>query len=297
MSLEENEQPYSKLQWLFYIILVPLLFITFIIVILLTFAGVNVIDPALAAGQKVPGLSAILPEPKEEENTEQDLDTTGIDLQEATERASKSEAEVSNMERELAQQAEEIKQLLVKLEQAQEKSEEEKLSEEERLIKLRELAAIYGGMSTSRSAAILENLTLKEAALIMNELKATEQSAVMAKLEPPFAANLTVVMKEMNSAQNPEIAALQERVNLLMNMLDEDAKAAQATVPLNNMANTISQMPPEQAAAILVDMSRSANEFQLGVKLLANMPDENRSGILAVMGTDIAKRYINALTK
>lgn len=152
-------------------------------------------------------------------------------------------------------------------------------------------------MSTSRSAAILENLTLKEAAIIMNELNTTQQSAVMAKLEPPFAANLTVVIKEMNSAQDPEIAALQERVKLLMNMFDEDAESAQATVPLNNMANTISQMPPAQAAAILVDMSQSDNEFQLGVKLLANMADANRSGIMAVMDTDVAKKYINALTK
>lgn len=65
MNLVNDEQSYSKLQWVFYIIIVPLFFITFLIVIILTFFGVNVIDPALAAGQKVPGLSAILPEPKE----------------------------------------------------------------------------------------------------------------------------------------------------------------------------------------------------------------------------------------
>lgn len=296
MNLVNDEQSYSKLQWVFYIIIVPLFFITFLIVIILTFFGVNVIDPALAAGQKVPGLSAILPEPKEVVS-EQSLGMVELDLQDAEKRVSQSEVEISRLEVEITQKTKEIEQLLEQLDQLKEESEEKKLSDEERSIKLRDLAAIYGGMSTSRSAAILENLTLKEAAIIMNELNTTQQSAVMAKLEPPFAANLTVVIKEMNSAQDPEIAALQERVKLLMNMFDEDAESAQATVPLNNMANTISQMPPAQAAAILVDMSQSDNEFQLGVKLLANMADANRSGIMAMMDTDVAKKYINALTK
>lgn len=296
MSLEEVEKPYSIIQWLFYIILVPLIFTIFLIGVIFFFLGINVIDPALAAGQKVPGLSAILPEPKEEKDSEHSLETIEVSLHDSEQRVSQSEEEISRLKREIALKSEEVKQLLDQIDQLQAESEVTKLSDEERLTKLRELASIYGGMSTSRAAAILENLTLREAALIMKQLTTTQQSAVMAKLEPLYAANLTVVIKEMDIAQNPEIAALQERINLLMDLIDDESDSAQATVPLNNMANTFSQMPPAQAAAILVDMSKTNSEFQLGVKLLANMADGNRSGIMSVMSTEIAKKYTNALT-
>jgi flagellar motility protein MotE (MotC chaperone) len=297
MSLEEIEKPYSKLQWLFYIIIIPLFFTMFLVGMIFFFLGINVVDPALAVGQKVPGLSAILPEPKEKIDSDQSVEVIEESLIDTEQRLSQSEEEINRLEREIALKAEEIEGLLNQIEQFQSNSEEKKLTEEERLTKLRELATIYGGMSTSKSAAVLENLTLREAALIMQQLNTTQQSAVMSKLEAPFAANLTVVMKEMDIAEDPEIAALQERINLLMDMLDEETESAQATVPLNNMANTFSQMPPAQAAAILVDMSQTKTEFQLGVKLLANMADANRSGIMSVMSTDIAKKYTNALTK
>lgn len=297
MSLEEIEKPYSKLQWLFYIIIVPLFFTMFLVGVIFFFLGINVIDPALAVGQKVPGLSAILPEPKENIDSEQSVEVTEESLLDSEKRLSESEENINRLEREVALKSEEIEELLSQIEQLKSDSEEKRFSEEERLTKLKDLATIYGGMSTSRSAAILENLTLQEAALIMQQLNATQQSSVMAKLEAPFAANLTVVMKEMNISENPEIAALQERINLLMSMMNDETESAQATVPLNNMANTFSQMPPAQAAAILVDMSESNTEFQLGVKLLANMADENRSGIMSVMSTNIAKKYTNALIK
>jgi flagellar motility protein MotE (MotC chaperone) len=300
MDLEEIEKPYSKLQWIFYILIVPSVFTLLLVGIIFTFLGHNVIEGVLTTGHKVPGLSAILPEPKEPVGQESDSESIAARLQDAEQRASESEQEIGQLEHEVAIKIEEIKQLTGQIEQLKKELEDKRLSNEERLNELRELAQIYEGMSTSKSAAIIEKLTLREAALIMNQMDNNQQSAIMSKLAPTYAANLTIVMKEMNLAENPEIAALQERINLLMNMIGDpnntDGPADGSTISIMQMVNTFSQLPPLQAATILNDMSESAEtEFQLGLTILANMDDAGRSAILAVMSTDTARKYTSAL--
>jgi flagellar motility protein MotE (MotC chaperone) len=297
MRLEEIEKPYSKLQWLFYIIIVPTIFTLLLVGIILTFLGVNVVDSVLATGHKVPGLSSILPEPKGSIYQESETQSVEQSLQEAQERATQSEQEIGLLESEIAQKTEEVAKLTEQIEQLKKEMEDKRLSEEERLNKLRELAQIYEGMSTSKSAAIIENLSLQEAALILNQMTSQDQSAIMAKLTPTYAAKLTIVMKEMELAENPEVAALQERVNLLMNMVDKQEDGEGSTISIMQMVNTFSQMPPPQAATILTDMSGTDSEFQLGITILANLDDASRSAIMAAMDTDAARKYTNALVQ
>jgi flagellar motility protein MotE (MotC chaperone) len=295
MRLEEIEKPYSKLQWLFYIIIVPTIFTLLLVGIILTFLGVNVVDSVLSTGQKVPVLSSILPEPKEPTTQDSEEQAVEPSLEEVQERASQSEQEVGRLENELAQKTEEVEKLTEQIEQFKKEMEDKRLSEEERLNKLREIAQIYVGMSTSKSAAIIENLSLHEAALIMNQMANKDQSAIMTKLSPTYAAKLTIVMKEMELAENPEIAALQERVNLLMKMVDNKEDGEGSTISIMQMVNTFSQMPPPQAATILKDMIGVNSEFQLGITILANMDDASRSAIMAVMDADTARKYTNSL--
>jgi flagellar motility protein MotE (MotC chaperone) len=297
MRLEEIEKPYSKLQWLFYIIIVPTIFTLLLVGIILTFLGVNVVDSVLSTGQKVPVLSSILPEPKEPINQDLDDQAAEPSLQEAEERASQFEQDIGRLENELAQKTEEVETLTEQMEQLKKEMQDKRLSEVERLNKLRELAQIYVGMSTSKSAAIIENLSLHEAALIINEMASKDQSAIMTKLTPTYAAKLTIVMKEMELAENPEIAALQERVNLLMNMVDNKENGNGSTISIMQMVNTFSQMPPPQAATILKDMSGVQSEFELGITILANMDDAGRSAIMAVMDAETARKYTNSLLK
>jgi flagellar motility protein MotE (MotC chaperone) len=297
MRLEEIEKPYSKIQWLFYIIIVPTIFTLLLVGIILTFLGVNVVDSVLSTGQKVPGLSSILPEPKEPVMQESDDQAPEPSLPEAELRASESEQEIGRLENELAQKTEEVETLTEQMEQLKKDMEDERLSEEERLSNLRELAQIYVEMSTSKSAAILENLSIQESALIMNQMASKDKSAIMSKLPPTYAAKLTIAMKEMELAENPEIAALQERVNLLMNLVDNKENGDGSTISITQMVNTFTQMPPQQAATILKDMSGVSSEFQLGITILANMDDATRSTIMAAMEAETARKYTNSLIK
>lgn len=288
--LEENEKSYSKLEWLFYIVIFPLFFTLILTGLLLTFLGEDVIDSAIAFGHKVPGLSNILPNSKSEieenneENKEQSLQETLNHLEQSSSEVKLLQGEVKDKEVEIGQLKEQITLLENDLVSKQ-------ITEEERKSKLRELASIYEGMSAKKAAAIIENLTLNEASLIIGQMPKNLQSSVMASLNPETAANVTIVLKGLENAENPEMAALQERIVILMDSIDD----AKSTVTVSQMVNTFTQMPANRAADLLAEMSKSNKEFQLAIKILANMNDATRSGIVAQMDTDIAKRYINTL--
>jgi flagellar motility protein MotE (MotC chaperone) len=296
--MEETERPYSKLEWLFYIIILPSIFSLTLFVILATFFGFNVLDKALAVGHKVPGLSSVLPELKEEVQDAGDgLEDGTNSLQQTEQKLAQVETDYDSLEQKLAQKEEELIQLEEQINLLKEELEEKLITEGEYKQKVSELAVLYGGMSAGKAGPILENLTLLEAASILELMDNKKRAAILAKLDPSFAADVTVAMKEMHKVDNPELAVLQERVNVLMEELSKQTEGASESITIDEMANTFSQMQARQAATILDDMSKTAEEFKLGIRILASMTDANRSTIMSQMTVDIAKKYTKELVK
>jgi flagellar motility protein MotE (MotC chaperone) len=296
-KLEEIERPYSKIEWFLYIIILPLFFTIGLTFILLTFLGYNVVDTALGLGNKVPGLASILPEPKggKEGNQLQDSEKIQSQLQQSEKDIKKYESQIQELENGVKQKEIEVEQLSATIKELEKELEEKKVTDHERLEKRKQLAKLYGEMSAGKAAPIIEKLSPSEAAGILEEMKDNQKTAILAKLDPEVAANLTVTMKEMGQAENPEIAALQERVKILTKQVLDLTTGSKTKVSMLEMATTFSQMSTKQAATILSDMSLAKAEFKLGTTILANMKDENRSTILSEMSTEVAKKYTKAL--
>lgn len=294
-GLEEIEKPYSRIEWFMYIIILPLIFTMILSGIILHFLGFNVIDTALNVGHKVPGLASVLPEKKSDQK--ESIESVQTNLKEKSKELKDSQAEIEKLEADLLQKDKEIEQLTSQIDKLEEGLKDKKVTDEERINKVRELAKLYGGMSPGKAAPILEKLTLTEAATILQQMNNSEKTAILAKLNPEFAADVTVSMRELEQAENPEVAVLQERVKFLTEKILELTTGTKSTVSIKDMATTYSQMPAKQAALLLIEMGNAKKEFELGIKILANMTEANRSAILAEMPTEVARKYTRALSK
>jgi flagellar motility protein MotE (MotC chaperone) len=293
--MEEQEKESNKLLNFFYIFILPLLFTALLTGLLLTFMGYDIKEEVLGIGKNVPGLSSVIPD------SESAKEKSQAAVEDYEKIIKEKEAELTALEEQLKkkilkidEQTTEINNLHSEITALEEAFEEKKHTDEERKARLAELAKTYGGMSSSKAAAVFEQMTLHEAALLLNEMKDAQQSAILGKVEPALAADLTVILKEMYRSDDPEIAALQERIQVYTTAVESEAKQ-DSSLSIKEMANTFEKMPPAQAAVILENMSESTTEFSLGTKILTNMSEEQRSALLGAMEETAAAKYIGTL--
>mgnify|MGYP001278169142 CR=1 FL=1 len=283
--MEENEKAYSKLEWILYIVILPLIFTVILTALLLTFLGEDVAQTTLDFAKKIPGINRLVADgdgQQEEMEEEADIETM----------LAESQLEIEALHQEVDKKDEEIIQLREQISKLEEQLEEKVVSTQERQAKLKELATIYENMTPKRAASVLENLTPNEAALLIKQMPNRQRSAIMEKLTPEKAALITVILQNEEKSEAVEVAALQERIQLLIGSMDGDGEPS---VTMQQLVNTLSQMPVDKSSELLSEMSKSNEEFQLALKILALMNDSTRSGVLAAMDTNIARNYLTAL--
>ncbi|MDQ0337267.1 flagellar motility protein MotE (MotC chaperone) [Caldalkalibacillus uzonensis] len=268
------------------------LIILFITAAIVLWMGGQGVGELMARAQQVPVLSALLPD-LEERQAKKRVEVLEQRLQEAEEQLEEKETVLALMEQQLLEKEEEVRALWEQNDELEAELKEKTLTDEEREQKLSELADVYSSMSASRAASILENLTLTEAALVLQRMDHEQQARILARMTPPFAADLTVVLKDFEQVENPDMAALQERIVLLM----ESVEQAESRISIQKMVSTFEQMAPGQAAQIFTAMEEDPAEFALAVTIMANMGDTPRSHILENMEPDMAKVYVRALAE
>nr|WP_309121397.1 hypothetical protein [Paenibacillus sp.] len=276
----EEERSYSFIERLLFYTL-PVLFTLLLTGVLLTVFGYDVVNELLRVGHKVPGVSAVLPDPKP---TEEELRAAVFEAGEQEtegetneEEAAKIEAALSAKEAEMAalrseteSKEQQIANLQAELEAKQEEEARQAASEAEYAENIKKLANVYAEMKASKAAPVLENLTLSERVLVLKEMKEEKQVDILEKMDPTIAAETSILMKDVVAVRDLQIAALQERL-----ALGETQTASSAALTIDELSRTFAQMTPDRAAEVLLEMEQSQV-----VNILRGMEEASRATIL-----------------
>nr|WP_255807550.1 hypothetical protein [Cohnella mopanensis] len=150
---------------------------------------------------------------------------------------------------------------------------------------------MYGKMTPSKAAPILENMTLDESALVLGEMSVTERGKVLERMTPKKAADVTMKLKDSESVDNREISALQSRIKELELKAGEESTTLD-TVEINR---TFSAMKPSNAAALLLQLA-GTNQSKV-LRILSVLDDAPRSDILSSMSELNKKTTANLVSK
>jgi len=282
----EEERSYSVVERLLFYTL-PVLFTLLLTGVLLTVFGYDVVNEMLRAGNKVPGIAAVLPDPKPTEAELREAmraaDQTAAQGEGAAAESGEAaavradlaakEAELAQLRAESAEKEQRIAQLQAELEAkqaAEEQAAAEAASEEEYAANVKKLAAVYGSMKASKAAPLLENLTLSERVLVMREMDEEQQVDIFERMDPAVAAETSILLKDAVPSKDLQIAALQERL-----ALGSAAADASAELTTEELSRTIAQMTPDRAAEVLLEMEQSQV-----VLILRGMEESSRATIL-----------------
>ncbi|OUM96979.1 MAG: MgtE protein [Thermobacillus sp. ZCTH02-B1] len=282
MTEVEAEKSYSGLER-FMFFLTPILFTLVLVGVLLTLFSPDVRSRMLETANRIPLLERIVPDPPAGGKP---FDEKAIRERNMGEKIAELESQLAAKETELAELAgiraeleAKVAQLEARVEELTRQNEERQLTDEEYQARISELAQMFGQISPSKAAPILESMTIEEMVLIMDAMRPEIRVSIMEKMTPGVAAEATIRLKDTVTAKDRQIAALQARIN------EYESERAEHSANLSDdqIILTFSSMSPDSAAQILLQMA-SLNQAKV-LELLGSIPAAARANIIEAMNS------------
>ncbi|UED77347.1 MotE family protein [Brevibacillus sp. DP1.3A] len=280
----QEEREYGRWEWFFYMIVIPALFASLLGGVLLSLLGVNVLGTVLHWANSIPYVEKLVPD--EYAATRNSEEQPDMDKQVATlqQDHAKNQQQISTLKEESAKKDATIVALEKQLDDINKAMEDKRATEEERQKQFAGLAKVYTTMSPKNAAAIIENLKLQESVAVMTKMKPAQQADILAKMEPKKAADISILLKDSVVNKDDDIAALQQRVDVLTRALSDTRDGSDA----EDLKKTFAQLPPADAAAIIRSLM-DTNKGQ-AIALMKDLPVDKRAQTLSAIANDDKKQ-------
>lgn len=285
--IEDKEKQYSVLERIL-LFTTPILFTIILLGGLLLLVNSDWRDSVLAWADEVPILNKIIPDQDKSKTAEKDDKKKEVkgptEAEQITELKNLLASKdidlrtLADKRKELEQQVSELNQQLKELKN---KDEQTRISEEEYAKQVKDLANMYAKMMPSKAAPIMENLTIEEMVLVFNAMNSENRVKIMEKMNAKVAAEVSIRLKDITPSSNPEIAALQSRLNK-----QEAVSKSQTGLDSTQLSQTFSSMSSKSAAEIILETAKISNDKALAI--LNKVDDATRSKLLSAM-TEIDK--------
>jgi flagellar motility protein MotE (MotC chaperone) len=292
------EKTYSTFEKIIYIFVIPIVFTIILALALFSLFDYNVKDTLLKYGRDIPYVGQYLPKPateiEKEKKAEMKIDEFGADytkeFKKLNDKIVAQESELNKAVTDNQTKDQLIKELQAELSIKEEQLKAKSLSDEEYLKKIQELASVYGNMSASKAAPIIENLTTREAVLVLNQMTVTDKKNILQKMNPERAAEISILSKDVVPTKDQTIAALQSRLKL------QDPNADTKTrVNRPDLADTYATMEPKNAAVVLSELYKTNTERVYSI--LSNMDTAKRAPIIEEMDPILAATITNRISE
>lgn len=286
----ENEGSAGKFER-FLFLMIPIIFTLVLLGVLLTLFNMDFRANALQIANKIPILEKWVPNPA--------VDSTDDPQQQQQKQVASSESTIKELKAELAQQEENLKKLTeektaqdTQVQALQQQIEDMKTEAAEAAVvsteetedayqkQVTDLAKLYAGMKASKAAPIMENLTTEEMVQIFSVMNNASKTAILEKMDPKKAADVSIKLKETTTSSDMAIAALQSRLKK-----EEGTPTTTAATTTNldkeKLNATFTSMTPSSAASLLGEMYKISPDKV--VTIMNTISDSVRSSILGEM--------------
>lgn len=195
-----SERNYSKLEWFFYIIVLPVIFISIITITLLWFLDYDVKTGFLKTFNKVPVIEKLIDDDKliedrhkSENPSKEEMQLT---LEEFQNELEEKDILLAKAEEDASENENEIARLKAQIEDLEAKLNEKNTLDMERENEIAGLAQIYSNMNPKNAANIISNMSIEEAVLILSQMNVDSKSKILEKMDPKTAAEISILLVE-----------------------------------------------------------------------------------------------------
>jgi flagellar motility protein MotE (MotC chaperone) len=198
-------------------------------------------------------------------------------LVQTSSRLAAAEQDIKSAEAAIMQRDQQIKELQAKNSSLEEQLKGKTQSDEEYTTKIQQLATMYAKMTPTKSAPIMENLTLSEQVLVLSMMKTDDRVKILEKMDPKKAADASILLKDQSTVKDRELAALQDKIK----QLTEAGTKPSQQLTKDDLRSTFAAMTPKSSAIVLLEMNNNNPDKVLSI--LSSMDSQGRSRILTAM--------------
>lgn len=292
---DNEKQGYSTLERIMFL-MTPILFAIVLLGVLYTLFNNDFRNKMLEAGNSIPFLKEVLPEPKAQGDSlnDNELKTSNMsakiaDLQ-AQLTAIESELATANGTKTALEQ--EIKDLKSDNSELKTVNEVDLLENEEYQAKIQELSSMFAKITPSKAAPILQSMELEEMVLVFANMRSDDRVRIMEKMNPKTAAEAAMMLKDNVTAKDLQIAALQAR---LKTQKAAESKPAASVLDQEQLSATFTAMDAKSAADLLIKMVDVSPSKVL--RILNAVDNQTRSAIIASMSSTNEKLTAQLVAK
>lgn len=190
-SKKAKSKKLNKLQGFLFMGVIPTLFAIGVLLIVLSFSGINVFEKSKEMGLKLPFVAD-----KIETDGSKTEEEWGMVVMELEGEVKDREAEIGQLENKLSQKDKEIQALLLQKKQLQEQMDELHNIQEENKLPLQDMIKTYERMSAKKAAPIITSMNDEEAVRILTHLKSEQRAAILENMKPEQAAKYTEMLTD-----------------------------------------------------------------------------------------------------
>ncbi|MFK7695835.1 MotE family protein [Paenibacillus sp. HJGM_3] len=258
----------------------PIIFTVVLLGVLFAMFDQSLLNGMLRTANRIPVLNQIIPDPAKPADRTTPAKTGGTEttpdaqVEELKNTIKQLEADLNATDSNNQKKDQTIKDLNAKVAALEEQMKTKSQTDEEYRAQVQQLANMYAKMLPSKSAPILENMTLKEAVLVLSEMKPDDRGKVLEKMDPKKAADASIQLKDIVPSKDRQMAALQERLEV-----NQAQAATPQQISKEDLGATFSAMDAKSAATILLEMN-TLNQAKV-MSILSTMDSAARSRVLA----------------
>ncbi|MED4599578.1 hypothetical protein P9314_02515 [Paenibacillus validus] len=284
----EQTASYGAMERFLIWFLIPFVFTAVLLGVLLTIFDYDVMNNVLKTANKIPVVNQVIPDPQSDTDSgkpqteaakaqEEGADPTKDDqVAQMTSSVQQKDQDLQKAEAAIQQRDQQIKELQLKNSSLEEQMKTKTQSDEEYKAQIQQLASLYAKMSPSKSAPILENLTLNEQVLVLSMMKNDERVKILEKMDPKKAAEASILIKDQKLVRDTELAALQERLQAMQAPAAKTDKLSK-----DDLGSTFANMTPKSAATVLLELQKTTPDKVISI--LNSMDNAGRSKILSAI--------------
>ncbi len=193
-KMKHDQEKGSKLQWFFFVLVVPALFALTLTVVVLTIMGVNVVEKAESYANQIPGLSTFVSTADESQNTRQTEQFETV-IAEHNEKIDQLQQQVEDKQLTIDELHQQIEQLETDLESALAASDEQQTEDSSAgSDPMKEMAVSFEEMDEEKAAPIIENMDQDLAVQLLAEVASSQRGAILGAMTPEAAAKIASLL-------------------------------------------------------------------------------------------------------
>ncbi|WP_338115917.1 MotE family protein [Paenibacillus monticola] len=281
----ENEGSAGKFER-FLFLMIPIIFTLVLLGVLLTLFNMDIRKNVLEIANKIPIVQNWVPDPvavDTEKQTVEQAASSDTTIKQLKAELAKQETTLKKAQEEKTAQDTQVKSLQAQVEKM--KTEAAAVAVTTQAVddpyqkNVTDLAQLYAGMKAANAALIMANLTNEEMVQIFSVMSNSSKTAILEKMDPKKAAEVSIKLKETTTSTDMAIAALQSR--LKKDTPTTATTGTSANLDKAKLVQTFTTMPAANAAVLLGSMYTISPDKVLTI--LNSVSDSVRSSILGEM--------------